>query len=417
MPRSALPRIVLLALIWGSAFLWIKLADRGFSAVEVTLARLALGAAVLFVIVSVRRQAIPRSGRLWAQIAVAALFANAVPYLLFAVAEQTVDSSTAGIINATTPLWTVVLALAVRHQKSVTGWQAAGLAAGFAGAVLIFTPWHTAGGLLSAGGLECLAASVSYAVSYIYMDRYLARRGIGPVVLSACQLAAAAVMLAIALGISGVQTPHVTAENVAAIAVLGIIGTGFAYVLNYQIITSEGATVASTVTYLLPVVAIVLGVLVLGETITMTTLAGIALVLAGVALTRRRVRPAQVEQETSPDDSAGNGGTKDRTMRRQRKPTPRVVANRDRVGREHRSSTDTDAMDATGGQRAEGPEDGTNVVHRGQRADEIRQERRAEERSSEQPSRPADESKPNRGAARGRSGIPNSRPIIRPPRV
>jgi len=278
--RSALPRIALLALIWGSAFLWIKLADRGFSAVEVTLARLALGAAVLFIIVRVRREAVPRSGWLWAHIAVAALFANAVPYLLFAVAEQTVDSSTAGIINATTPLW------------SVTSWQAAGLITGFAGAVLIFTPWHTAGGLLSAGGLECLAASISYAVSYIYMDRFLARRGIGAVVLSACQLAAAAVMLAITLAVSGAQTPHVTTEDVAAIAVLGIIGTGLAYVLNYQIITSEGATVASTVTYLLPVVAIVLGVLVLGETITMITLAGIALVLAGVALTRRRVKPA-----------------------------------------------------------------------------------------------------------------------------
>jgi drug/metabolite transporter (DMT)-like permease len=295
--RSALPRIALLALIWGSAFLWIKLADRGFSAVEVTLARLALGAAVLFAIVRVRREAVPRSGRLWAQIAVAALFANAVPYLLFAVAEQTVDSSTAGIINATTPLWTVVLALAVRHQKTVTSWQATGLIVGFAGAVLIFTPWHTAGGLFSAGGLECLAASVSYAVSYIYMDRFLARRGIGPVVLSACQLLAAAVMLAIALGVYDVQTPHVTAENVAALAVLGIIGTGFAYVLNYQIITSEGATVASTVTYLLPVVAIVLGVLVLGESITVTTLAGIALVLAGVALTRRQVKPARDEHQ------------------------------------------------------------------------------------------------------------------------
>jgi len=293
--RSALPRIALLALIWGSAFLWIKLADRGFSPVEVTLARLALGAAVLFVIVRVRREAIPRSGRLWVQIAVAALFANAVPYLLFAVAEQTVESSPAGIINATTPLWTVVLALAVRHQKSVTRWQAAGLIAGFAGAVLIFTPWHTAGGLFSAGGLECLAASVSYAVSYIYMDRFLARRGIGPVVLSACQLAAAAVMLAIALGVSGVQTPHVTAESLAAIVVLGIVGTGLAYVLNYQVITSEGATVASTVTYLLPVVAIVLGVVVLGESITVITLAGIALVLAGVALTRRRVKPVNDE--------------------------------------------------------------------------------------------------------------------------
>ena len=86
---------------------------------------------------------------------------------------------------------------------------------------------------------------------------------------------------------TGVRTPHVTAQSVAAIAVPGIVGTGFAYVLNYQIITSEGATVASIVTYLLPLVAIVLGVLVLGESITALMLAGIALVLAGVALTRR----------------------------------------------------------------------------------------------------------------------------------
>jgi drug/metabolite transporter (DMT)-like permease len=297
--RSALPRIGLLALIWGSAFLWIKLADRGFSPVEVTLARLALGATVLFAIVLGRRDQLPRSMRIWAHIAVAALFANAVPYLLFAVAEQSVNSSTAGIINATTPLWTVVLALAVRHQKAVTGWQAAGLIIGFIGAVLIFTPWTTAGGLTSAGALECLAASISYAISYIYiyMDKFLARRGIGSVVLSACQLATASVMLATALAVTGVQTRHVTAVSVAAIAMLGVIGTGFAYVLNYQIIMSEGATVASTVTYLLPVVAIVLGVLVLNETITIAALAGIALVLAGVALTRRRAKSATDEPQ------------------------------------------------------------------------------------------------------------------------
>ncbi|MGH3237408.1 MAG: DMT family transporter, partial [Streptosporangiaceae bacterium] len=286
-----------LALIWGSAFLWIKLADRSFSPVEVTLARLALGAAVLSAIVLARREPVPRSARLWVHIAVAALFANAVPYLLFAVAEQTVDSSTAGIINATTPLWTVVLALAVRHQKTVTSWQAAGLIVGFAGAALIFTPWRTTSGLTSAGALECLAASVSYAVSYIYMDRFLARRGLSALVLSACQLTAAAVMLALVLAVVGVRAPHVTVESIAAIAVLGIIGTGFAYVLNYQIITSEGATVASTVTYLLPVVAIVLGVLVLGESVTVIVLAGIALVLAGVALTRRNAKSASHEPQ------------------------------------------------------------------------------------------------------------------------
>jgi drug/metabolite transporter (DMT)-like permease len=282
--------------------LWIKVADRGFSPVEVTLARLALGAAVLFAIVLARRQTIPRLGRVWAHIAVAALFANAVPYLLFAVAEQTVNSSTAGVINATTPLWTVVLALAVRHQKTVASWQAAGLIVGFGGALLIFAPWQTTSGLISAGGLECLAASVSYAISYVYMDKFLAQRGIGPVVLSACQLLCASVMLAAALAVAGVRTPHFSAQSVAAVAVLGVIGTGFAYVLNYQIITSEGATVASTVTYLLPVVAIVLGVLVLNETITATLLGGIALVLAGVALTRvkRRKPPAMNEQSDSP---------------------------------------------------------------------------------------------------------------------
>jgi len=181
--------------------------------------------------------------------------------------------------------------------KAVTSWQAAGLIVGFAGAVLIFTPWQTGSSLISVGGLECLVAAVSYTVSYIYMDRFLARRGVGPVVLSACQLGAASVMLAIALTVSGAQAPHVTAESVAALAVLGIAGTGFAYVLNYQIITSEGATVASTVTYLLPVVAIVLGVLVLDESITVITLAGIALVLAGVALTRRRIQPTSGERQ------------------------------------------------------------------------------------------------------------------------
>jgi len=114
-------------------------------------------------------------------------------------------------------------------------------------------------------------------------------------VLSACQLLAASIMLAIALAVAGAPAPHVTAESIAAIVVLGIIGTRFAYVLNYQIITSEGATVASTVTYLLPVVAIALGVLVLGESVTMTVLAGIALVLAGVALAHRRPKPATEE--------------------------------------------------------------------------------------------------------------------------
>jgi drug/metabolite transporter (DMT)-like permease len=102
--RATTARIALLALIWGSAFLWIKLAIRGLSPVEVTLARLVLGSAVLFAVVAARRDSLPRAPIIWAHIVVAALFANAAPYLLFAIGEQHVASSTAGMLNATTPL-------------------------------------------------------------------------------------------------------------------------------------------------------------------------------------------------------------------------------------------------------------------------------------------------------------------------
>src|SRR5262249_61457841 len=113
---------------------------------------------------------------------------------------------------------------------------------------------------------------------------------LSPIPLPACQLLVAALLLALALPVAGARAPHVSMASLAGLAILGVLGTGIAYVLNSQIITSEGATVASTVTYLLPVVAIVLGILVLGESITVSALAGITLVLAGVALTRRQRR-------------------------------------------------------------------------------------------------------------------------------
>jgi drug/metabolite transporter (DMT)-like permease len=293
-------RIALLAVLWGSGFLWIKLAIRGLSPVEVTLTRLILGSAVLFALVGVRRGSLPRAPMIWLHIAVAALFANSVPYLLFAVGEQHVASSTAGMLNATTPLWTVVVALTTRHQRAITVRQAAGLVIGFGGAVLVFSPWRSSGELASVGAIECVAAAASYGIGFVYMDRFLARRGISPVTLSACQLLAASAFLAIALGWSGAPAPRLDAAVIVSMTVLGLTGTGVAYVLNYQIITREGATVASTVTYLMPAVAIALGVVILSEPITVLVLAGIGLILAGVALTRQRGQPASTGRRQRP---------------------------------------------------------------------------------------------------------------------
>jgi drug/metabolite transporter (DMT)-like permease len=302
--RATTARLALLALLWGSGFLWIKLAIRGLSPVEVTLGRLILGSAVLFLVIALQRRSLPRSRVVWLHITVAALFGNAAPYLLFALGEERVASSTAGMLNATTPLWTVLVALATRHQRAITPRQAGGLVVGFAGAVLIFSPWQTGAGLASAGAIECVAAAVSYGIGYVYMDRFLARRGISPVVLAACQLLAASALLAVTLGGTGGPAPRLDATVIISMAVLGLAGTGVAYVLNYQIIASEGATVASTVTYLIPVVAIALGALVLGEHITPLALAGIGLILAGVALTRNRAAraPAQAGAQAGPHD-------------------------------------------------------------------------------------------------------------------
>ncbi|MEU4514027.1 DMT family transporter [Nonomuraea wenchangensis] len=283
--RSAV-RIGSLALLWGSGFLWIKIAIQGLSPTQVTLARLVLGAGFLAAILHVKGWRLPRGKVLWIHLAVAALFANSAPYLLFAIGEQTVSSSVAGVINATTPLWTLVIAFATRQDTSVTTARVVGLIAGFIGALLIFSPWEGGGALTNWGGIACLAAATAYAISYVYMARFLSSKEVQPIVLSASQLIAASGLTFLAMPFGGLEPIAPRTSVIVAVSVLGILGTGVAYVLNYRIIRDDGPVLASTVTYLLPVVAIALGWIALGEEITGTSLAGTVIVLLGVAITR-----------------------------------------------------------------------------------------------------------------------------------
>jgi drug/metabolite transporter (DMT)-like permease len=289
--ESAL-RLAALALLWGSNFLWIKIALRGFSPVQLTLVRLALGAMVLLAVVYALRLPGIRGRRLWLHLAVAAFFANALPYTLFGVGEQYVASNVAGVLNATTPLWTLAVGLAVRHERGLGSAQLAGLLLGFAGTVMILSPWRGSGAIHIEGALACLAAAASYGVSYVYMDRFLAGRGIPPLVLSAYQLVAATGLLAVETPLSGFPHMHLRPDVVAAVIILGVLGTGAAYVLNYRLIADEGSTAASTATYLLPIASVFLGTLALDEPLTPPMLLGMAAILAGVAAGRyHAVRP------------------------------------------------------------------------------------------------------------------------------
>ncbi|MFF7048917.1 DMT family transporter [Streptomyces griseorubiginosus] len=291
-PASTL-RMGVLALLWGSGFLWIKLAlDHGLSPAQITIARCALGTAVLFLLARAAGQRLPRSRATWGHLIVAALFCNAVPFALFAVGEQTVDSGVAGVLNATTPLWSLLIGVLLGTDRGLRPLRLTGLLLGFAGTVLIFAPWHRSG-LLSWGALALLAAAASYAVAFAYMARKLTS-GQAPLAYSAAQLLMATAWTTLSVPLAGPVDADLTA--LGAVTALGILGTGVTFYLNYRLIADEGPVTAATVGYLLPVVSVALGALVLDERVGSRVLTGMVIVLTGIALThlgaRGTARPA-----------------------------------------------------------------------------------------------------------------------------
>ncbi|WP_189776550.1 DMT family transporter [Streptomyces tauricus] len=285
MPLTSTLRMAALALLWGSGFLWIKLAlNHGLSPAQITITRCALGTAVLLLLARSAGQRLPRDRGTWGRLTVAALFCNAVPFALFSVGEQTVDSGVAGVLNATTPLWSLLIGIVLGTDRGLGRLRLTGLFLGFAGTLLIFAPWHRSG-LLTWGAVALLAAAASYAVAFAYMARALTGRG-APLAVSAAQLLTATAWTTLALPAAGpVRTD---AMGLLAVGALGVLGTGVTFYLNYRLIADEGPTSAATVGYLLPVVSVGMGAVVLGEDVGWRVLAGMGVVLVGVAFSRPR---------------------------------------------------------------------------------------------------------------------------------
>ena len=294
---SSWVRFVILALVWGSSFLWIKIALGALSPLQLTLARLALGAVTLLVLCLATRTRLPRDRRTWLRIGLPAVVGNVVPFTLFGVGEQTVSSGVAGVLNATTPLWALLIALVIRTERR-PGWlRLTGLLTGFAGTLVIFAPWQETG-LGSWGALACLIAALCYAISYTYIGRYLVGT-ITPITMSGMQLSLATGVTALGLPLGGLGAIHLTgAMPLIAVAILGICGTGIAFALNNRLIADEGATTAASVGYLLPVVSVGLGALALHEPLSGRVVIGMAVVLVGIALSRRKANPATITTKT-----------------------------------------------------------------------------------------------------------------------
>jgi drug/metabolite transporter (DMT)-like permease len=306
MRGASVLRLGMLALLWGSSFLFIKVAVEGVSPAQLVLARLALGALVLLAFMVARRERLPRDGRLWGHLVIAALVANILPYFLFGWAEQRgVASAVAGSLNATTPLFTLAVAWATGTERRMGPARAVGLLIGFLGAVVALAPWRTGAFTLAGiGQLACLLAAASYGVGYVYQRRFIAGRGFSPLALAASQLTMATLLLALTAPVTAREPITVTGGVLASILALGVLGTGIAYILNYRLIVDEGATSASTVTYLLPIVALALGIIVLDEPVAWTLFAGTVLILLGIAVSEGRAR--SLLGEVQPATPAGH---------------------------------------------------------------------------------------------------------------
>ncbi|MEU0878340.1 DMT family transporter [Lentzea sp. NPDC005914] len=288
MDKASVARFMLLALLWGSSFTFIKVSLEGLTPTQLVLSRLILGAAVLLTIAAARKVALPRSVQVWGHIGAAGLFGNVIPFLLLSYGEKTTGAGIAGVLIGATPLLTLALATAALPTERATSRKAVGLALGFVGVVLLIGPWHESMGALS-GRLACFGAAISYAIGFVYVRKFLSPLGLAPLSLAASQLVSAAVLQALVTPFFDWKVPHLTAPVTFSIVLLGLLSTGLAYVLYFRLIGDVGATTASAVNYVVPVFAVLISVLFLGEPVTWNLLAGGLVVLVGVAYAENRV--------------------------------------------------------------------------------------------------------------------------------
>ncbi|MEU3755335.1 DMT family transporter [Streptomyces olivoreticuli] len=280
-----------LALIWGCSFLFIKVGTDGFAPLYVSLGRMLFGTAVLGVALAFKRERLPRGARTWGHLAVAAFLLNALPFTLFAYAELSIPSTLAGICNATTPLWGMVLSLVALSEDRPTRRRFAGLGIGFLGVLTVLGAWQGFSGQDPAGTVMALIASASYAVGWIYVRRTLSSTGSSHLSTAGGQLLLGTVQLAVVAPLVSPLPTSFPAVSVLAVLALGALGTGVAFLVQYGLVAEVGPTTATLTTYFTPVVATVAGVALLGERLSWNTPVGAVIVLAGAALTQSKAKP------------------------------------------------------------------------------------------------------------------------------
>jgi drug/metabolite transporter (DMT)-like permease len=296
--------LLLLAVIWGGAFFFIGVAVRHVPPLTYVWLRVSIAALAMWGYIRFRGESVQLPRQVWASMLLLAFLNNALPFTLFGWGQTHIASGLASILNATTPIWGVVVAHFLTHDERMTPRKIAGVLLGFGGVATMIGPALLSNiGTSGVAELACVAAALSYALAAVWARRFR-KQGISPLSVTTGQLTAAAVMmLPMSMIVDRPWThafPPVSA--LAAITALALFCTAFGYVLYFRLIATSGATNALLVTLLVPPVAILLGGLFLGESLAPQDFVGLALIAFGLAAidgralslfsARRRLRQA-----------------------------------------------------------------------------------------------------------------------------
>ena len=293
---SWLPVYLVLGFVWGCSFIFIKSGLEFLSPVGVAFFRCSLGALTLYSYAKYKKIELPKERKSLLHIWVVSLLLNVFPGIFFALAETEVTSILAGIINAVTPLMTLIAILLVNRSEQPKRSQIIGLLIGFAGVLIVLGAWNGLGDNPWWAVAILLLAVTCYGFSFPYTRKFVIPLGIKSEAIVAQQLILASFTLMPIYLIDGVSFEALEIGPVASMLALGIFGSGFAYLWNFSVMQIAGSAIASSVTYLTPVVAVIVGIIFLGEHITWNEPVGAAVVLLGAAIAQERLQISKQRQ-------------------------------------------------------------------------------------------------------------------------
>ena len=305
----------LLAALWSPSFLFIKIGLHDIPPLTLAASRLGIGALLLYTLMRVRGEKLPRDPRMWRHFMTMGFFSGALPFALISMGETATSSGIASIFNGATPIATALLAHFFIADERLTPKRLTGVLIGFAGILVMFLPGLLAGGARGGvlGMLAFTIAAISYGAGAVYARRNL--RGLSPLLGPTTQLGCGSLMLlpfALAGEWGRIHPPG--PASLGALLFLAFFGTALAYVVFYRMVETTTATFLSLVTYFLPPAGVVLGIIFLDESLSWYAVAGCALVLIGVitvndvvgGLQRRFAKRAYGASEERTSTSAGS---------------------------------------------------------------------------------------------------------------